>query len=482
MYRRHTFIPKTLRLRLVAFVILAIFFKFSSQPFAAKEVPKSRNQIQLSFAPLVQQTGPAVVNIFAKTEKIERNISPLFGDPFFRRFFGDLFPTQPQKRTQQSLGSGVLIDPSGLIVTNNHVIANATKVKVVLADRREFDAIILLADKRTDLAVLKVSSASGNLPFIEMRDSDSVQVGDLVLAIGNPFGVGQTVTSGIVSALARTAVGITDYSFFIQTDASINPGNSGGALISMDGRLIGINTAIFSNHSAGGGSVGIGFAVPANMVRTVVQSVQKGKVIRPWLGASGQNIDSDLANEFGLSRPAGVILNEIYPESPAEEAGLTTGDIILAIDKKLIDDTDTLRYRVATLPLGQKVPIEILREGHVRILNFYTREPLSQPLPEITEIKGRNPLNGAKVANLSPAFAFENGLDDMKQGVVIISRRRGSVAERFGFRRGDIVLKINSRSIDSVMTIKKAIARNHSLWRISILRDDKVLMTEISDK
>lgn len=247
--------------RFFVFILLLIFGYLASWGVInAAEIPKSQIQVELSFAPLVRQTGPAVVNIFAKIESQRENISPLFGDPFFRKFFGDVFSEKPRKQSQQALGSGVIVDEAGLVVTNNHVINNASEIRVVLSDRRQFKAKILLTNEQTDLAILKIDVDQEKLPFIKMRDSDTVNVGDLVLAIGNPFGVGQTVTSGIISALARTAVGITDYSFFIQTDASINPGNSGGALIAMDGTLIGINTAIFSNKGNSGGSVGIGFA------------------------------------------------------------------------------------------------------------------------------------------------------------------------------------------------------------------------------
>tara|TARA_B100000029_G_C17551358_1_gene950235 strand:- start:600 stop:2045 length:1446 start_codon:yes stop_codon:yes gene_type:complete len=447
----------------------------------ATEIPKTRDAIKLSFAPLVSRTGPAVVNIFAKTQRMERAQPPLFADPFFKQFFGDLFEQRPRMRNHQSLGSGVIIKPSGIVVTNNHVISGATKVKVVLSDRREFDAKILLADKKTDLAILKLDIGLGKLPFIELRDSDTLEVGDLVLAIGNPFGVGQTVTSGIVSALARTAAGITDYSFFIQTDASINPGNSGGALIAMDGRLIGINTAIFSNKSGTGGSIGIGFAVPSNMVKTVVDSVGKEKVIRPWLGATGQTIDIDLAREFGLKRPAGVIINEVYPESSAVDAGLKPGDIVLSIDNKSVEDRDVLRYRIATLALGKTFSMEVIRNGKPAILRFKTKAPLTKPQPNTLEVKGRNPFNGAVLANLSPAFALDNGLDDMKRGVVIVRSRRGSVAERLGLKKGDIVLTINSKKISAVKIFKDIVSIKRKLWRISILRDDKVLTTEIPD-
>ena len=469
-----------LRSKVLILSIIAVVGAAFPMAGLAKDVPGTREEIQLSFAPLVNRTGPAVVNIFARTQRMERVKSPLFADPFFEQFFGKLFERRPQMRNHQSLGSGVVIKPNGIVVTNNHVIAGATEVKIVFSDRREFDAEILLADKKTDLAILKLDVGLEKLPFIELRDSDTLEVGDLVLAIGNPFGVGQTVTSGIVSALARTAVGITDYSFFIQTDASINPGNSGGALIAMDGRLVGINTAIFSNKRGTGGSVGIGFAVPSNMVKTVVDSVDKGKVIRPWLGATGQTIDPDLAREFELSRPAGVIINQVYPESSAADAGLKPGDIVLSINNKPIDDRDILHYRIATLPLGKTFSMLVVRDGRPKTLRLVAKAPSTLPKPNVFKVSGRNPFNGAVLANLSPAFALDNGLDDMKRGVVVVSSGGGSVAERLGLKKGDVISTVNSKKISTVKIFKQVVSYRRKLWRISILRDDKVLTTEIS--
>ena len=470
-----------LRSKVLILSIIAVVGAAFPMAGLAKDVPGTREEIQLSFAPLVNRTGPAVVNIFARTQRMERVKSPLFADPFFEQFFGKLFERRPQMRNHQSLGSGVVIKPNGIVVTNNHVIAGATEVKIVFSDRREFDAEILLADKKTDLAILKLDVGLEKLPFIELRDSDTLEVGDLVLAIGNPFGVGQTVTSGIVSALARTAAGITDYSFFIQTDASINPGNSGGALISMDGRLVGINTAIFSNKRGTGGSVGIGFAVPSNMVKTVVDSVDKGKVIRPWLGATGQTTDPDLAREFELSKPAGVIINQVYPESSAADAGLKAGDIVLSINDKPIDDRDILRYRIATLPLGKAFSMLVVRDGRPKTLRLVAKAPSTLPKPNVFKVSGRNPFNGAVLANLSPAFALDNGLDDMKRGVVVVSSGGGSVAERLGLKKGDVISTVNSKKISTVKIFKQVVSYRRKLWRISILRDDKVLTTEISD-
>ena len=321
-------------------------------PLADRSVPEDREQIRLSFAPAVKKARPAVVNIYVRQrQRVER--SPLFDDPFFRRFFGRDFGI-PRRRAQRSLGSGVIVSADGLVVTNYHVIrgrdgrsTDNIDIKVSLADGQEYPAKVILEDKRTDLAVLRLQDDEDRrFAHVTFTNSDNLEIGDLVLAIGNPFGVGQTVTSGIVSATARTRVGISDYQFFIQTDAAINPGNSGGALIDTDGRLVGINTAIFSRS---GGSQGIGFAIPANMVRVVVDSaLQGGKVRRPWLGADVQTVTSDLAESLDLPRPRGALVAGVTEGGPADEAGLRAGDLILRVAGQQVNDADALRYRVAT--------------------------------------------------------------------------------------------------------------------------------------
>ncbi|MDP3896051.1 MAG: trypsin-like peptidase domain-containing protein, partial [Mesorhizobium sp.] len=281
-----------------------------------KRVPFGRAEMQLSFAPLVRQTAPAVVNVYA-SQQVRQN-SPFMGDPFFERFFGGGGNQPP--RQQQSLGSGVILDPSGIVVTNYHVIRDADEVRVALSDGSEFESRVVLKDERSDIAVLKIDS---DMPFptIPIGDSDALEVGDLVLAMGNPFGVGQTTTSGIVSALARNRVGIADFGFFIQTDAAINPGNSGGALIDMAGRLIGINTAIYSR---GGGSNGIGFAIPSNMVRAVVAAAEQGSDIfeRPYVGAGFEAVTAQVAEALGLARPSGALVSSVDKDSPASRAGM----------------------------------------------------------------------------------------------------------------------------------------------------------------
>src|ERR1700689_2864050 len=324
---------------------------------ALKVPPQSPGQVRLSFGPVVKKVTPAVVNVYAsRVETAARN--PLFDDPIFRQFFGG---GGDDSRVSKALGSGVIVDPSGLVVTNYHVIEGMTQVKVALSDRREFEAQIVLRDPRTDLAVLRLKGG-GDFPVLELGDSDALEVGDFVIAVGDPFGVGQTVTQGIVSALARTQVGISDYGFFIQTDAAINPGNSGGALVDLDGKLVGINSAIYSRS---GGSMGIGFAIPVNMVKSVIVAALRGgaTVKRPWLGANLQDISKDIAESLGLDRPTGALVVSLTAGSPAAEAGLKRGDLITAVDDQSVDDAEGVGFRLAVKPLGGSARLLILRGG-----------------------------------------------------------------------------------------------------------------------
>src|SRR5215471_5316976 len=323
-------------------------------------VPSSPGELRLSYAPVVKRAAPAVVNVYAA--KVVANRNPLLDDPFFRRFFGGNGQGVPREQVQRSLGSGVIVDAGGFVVTNNHVVEGADQVKISLSDKRALECTIVLKDSRSDLAVLKVKDGRERFPVIDFGDSDALQVGDVVLAIGNPFGVGQTVTHGIVSAVARTQVGITDYQFFIQTDAAINPGNSGGALVDLGGKLIGINTAIFSRS---GGSQGIGFAIPVNMVRGVIASAQGGSAVvkRPWLGARLQAVTPEIAEGLGLKRPSGALIASVTPMSPAARAGLKTSDLIVAIDAQPVEDANAFDYRFATKPLGGLAQIGVVRGG-----------------------------------------------------------------------------------------------------------------------
>ena len=449
-----------LMLRCAAYILLAA----TALPAAAQQrfVP-SQSELRASYAPVVQRVAPAVVNVYAARTVQNRN--PLFEDPVFRRFFG--VPEGGGNQIQRSLGSGVIVDSSGLIVTNVHVIEGADEVKVALADKREFEAEIVLKDKRSDLAVLKLKDSHEKFPTLDFANSDALQVGDVVLAVGDPFGVGQTVTHGIVSALARTQVGITDYQFFIQTDAAINPGNSGGALVDLDGRLVGINTAIFSRS---GGSQGIGFAIPANMVRVVVASAVHGgkEVQRPWLGARLQAVTSDIADSLGLKRPSGALVNNVLPDSPAAQAGLKAGDLILSIDGQAVDDPNAFDYRFATKPLGGTAELGLLRAGKELAAKVALRTAPASPRDEIT-IQSRSPFSGAKVANLSPALADELQLR-IDQGVVVLDIDTGSYASNIGFRRGDIIVSVNGKRIEKTADLDQIARQQSRTWRVIINR------------
>ncbi|BBK43916.1 serine protease [Allostella vacuolata] len=460
-------------------VLCAVLAALPAGPAVAQPrvVPEAREQIQLSFAPVVRRVAPAVVNVFTRrVQQVPGN--PLFDDPFFRRFFGDQTPVgRPRERVQQSLGSGVLVAAGGTVLTNHHVVRGADQIRVVLADRREFDARLVRSDEHTDLAVLQIDPGGEALPHLELRDSDELEVGDLVLAIGNPFGVGQTVTSGIVSGLARTNVGISDYGFFIQTDAAINPGNSGGALVTLDGRLVGINTAIYSRT---GGSVGIGFAIPANMVRTVLNGAASGgRVVRPWLGATGQSVTGDIAHSLGLPRPRGVLLNEVAAAGPAARAGLRVGDIVLEVGGREVDDPESLRFRFATAPTGGTVPVLYQRDGRQHSVSVAVLPPPEDPPRHLTLLDGRHPLAGAEVANLSPALAEEIGFTGPPRGVVITRVRAGSAAQRRGFEAGDVVVDLNGEPATTVQRLQRTVARGGSPWRITIRRGDQTLTANL---
>ncbi|PZR82399.1 MAG: serine protease [Stutzerimonas stutzeri] len=447
---------------------LALSIGASSLALAqARQVPEARQQITLSFAPVVQKTAPSVVNVYgARVERRPQN--PFMDDPFFRRFFGDGGFGLPREQVQRSLGSGVIVDAVGLVVTNNHVIEGMTEVKVALADKREFEAEIVLRDPRTDLAVLKVKGAK-ELTAIEVGDSDTLQIGDLVLAIGNPFGVGQTVTQGIISALARTQVGVGDAQSFIQTDAAINPGNSGGALVDMQGRLTGINTAIFSRS---GGSHGIGFAIPSAMVRVVVESAKSGGklVKRPWFGARLQALTQEVADGLGLDRPAGSVVASVVDSGPAAEAGLKRSDVILAVDGVGVDDPESFGYRFATRPIGGTTQLTVLRGGkRITVPIKLTPAPETRPR-EPVKVAGRSPFTGLTVLNLSPAVAEELSIDLSTEGVVVSEIEEGSPAARVGFRKGDLILAINGERINASREIELATRERKRAWEVTISR------------
>ena len=437
-----------------------------------RTVPQTRSEAMLSYAPLVKRVVPTVVNVYAsRTEKPVRN--PLFDDPLFRQFFGGANPNSGN--VAQSLGSGVVVDPSGLVVTNHHVIEGMTDVKVALSDKREFDADIVLRDPRTDLAVLKLKGG-GPFPALELGDSDAAEVGDLVLAIGNPFGVGQTVTQGIVSAVARTQVGVSDYGFFIQTDAAINPGNSGGALIDMNARLIGINSAIYSRS---GGSVGIGFAIPVNMVKVVVAAAKGGRaqVRRPWTGATLQALSREIAESIGLDRPAGAIVSELNSKGPAAEAGMKRGDVITAVEGLSVDDPEGFGYRIATKPLGGSTSVSVLRDGKPMTLTMKLIPAPENPPREPLKVSGRSPFTGATFVNISPAVTEELSIETFREGVVAVEIPEDSLAASVGLQKGDVVLAVNDAKIARTGDLEKATAARKSYWKLTIGRGGQIFTT-----
>ena len=435
-----------------------------------RRVPFASGEIQLSFAPLVAEAAPAVVNVYAARRVQSR--SPFAGDPFFEQFFGDQFRGPP--RVQSSLGSGVIVDRDGLVVTNNHVIAGADEIRIALSDGREFESEIVLRDERSDLAVLRIRDRRERFPSLSFGDSDTLLTGDLVLAIGNPFGVGQTVTSGIISATARTRAGISDFGFFIQTDAAVNPGNSGGALLDMQGRLIGINTAIFTRS---GGSNGIGFAIPSNMVQAVVAQARGGADAfeRPWLGAEFQAVTPQIAESLGMSRPTGALVAEVVRGGPADEAGLVPGEVVLAVNNLPIDSPEALGYRLATIGPGNQAALRTLSRGRERIVQVMLKKaPQTVPARE-TEIRGRSPFAGAVVANLSPRLAERLRIRAHEAGAVIVDIRPNAPALRAGIRPGDIVLSVNGRDIRKVEDLVEAASSEQRSWRYTLDRRGQII-------
>lgn len=438
-----------------------------------KVVPSSAEQMQLSFSPVVKKAVPAVVNIYTSKTVAVRN--PMLDDPLFRRFFGDQARGIPRERVERSLGSGVIVGSDGTIVTNNHVIEGADQITVALSDGREFEARMQIADPRTDLAILKIDPAGESLPTLALADSDAVEVGDIVLAIGNPFGVGQTVTQGIVSAVARTQVGVSDYRFFIQTDAAINPGNSGGALIDLKGQLVGVNSSIYSRD---GGSLGIGFAIPSSMVRSVIQAARSGgRIVRPWLGATGQPVTADLATGLGLDRPRGVLVNGLATGGPAERGGLKVGDVILSVDGHPVTDEDALTFRLATHDVGGSIKLGLWRKGRAVDVTLPLEAPPEKPARDQRVIDGRNPFSGATVVNLSPAVAEEIGRNTAAEGVVILEVAGGTPADRVGFQVGDRIVKLNDVDIKSTKDLVDTIAARSRAWRITIERGGREIST-----
>lgn len=459
----------------VWFALIVSCLWFAQVSAQESVVPQSRAQVQMSFAPVVKKTAPAVVNIYTKRVVAER-VSPFTGDPLFDALMGNNQGMQRQ-RVVNSLGSGVIVAGSGSVITSNHVIAGADDIVVVLADGREFQAKVKNADKGIDLALLQLQDVKAVLPSLSMRDSDTLEVGDLVLALGNPFGVGQTVTSGIVSALARSAQGVSDYGFFIQTDAAINPGNSGGALVDMDGKLIGINTAIYSK---GGGSNGVGFAIPSNMVMAFMRSgTQGGGLTRTWLGASYQDMTSEIAQSLGLQQAQGVLLRDVMADSPAAKAGLKSGDVLSAVGGAKVNGTHNLKYRLSLAEVGKPLPIVYVRDGQEHDTEIMPELPPEKPAADKRTLAGASPLRGLTVANLSPRLAMQMSMDINKTGVIVVEDKAGAGQERYGVNVGDIILAVNKQKITSTKQLEALTLAAQPAWLITFARGNQIMNMQV---
>lgn len=437
--------------------VLVICLALAGLPARAEmQVPSSQVDIQMGFVPVVKQVAPAVVNIYAR--RVVNVQSPFSNDPFFQDLFRD-FGTQRQ-RVQNSLGSGVILGEDGIVVSNYHVVGEATDIRVVLNDRREFSARVLLADEESDLAILQLDDAH-DMPSLTLRDSDTVQVGELVLAVGNPFGVGQTVSSGIVSGLARsgTATG-NARGYFIQTDAPINPGNSGGALVDVNGHLIGINTAILSRS---GGSNGIGFAIPSRLVSQFVTQARAGKSTfeRPWAGMDGQPVTADMAEGLGLEAPGGVVISQLHPQSSFLDAGFQPGDVITAVDGHAVNTPAEMIFRMSVTGIGTEASISHVRNGEesetdVRLI----AAPDTPPRAQLTT--GRNSaIPGMALSTVNPAVISEYALPLTSRGVVVDDP--GQIGLRAGLRAGDILRGINDIVVETSADAEAALeeARRH---------------------
>jgi Do/DeqQ family serine protease len=477
MPSKTTHLSRSLSLVAACAVLLAHGVGARAEEPQLRQLPPSQAALQYSYSPIVKTAAPAVVNVYVRS-KVRTVTSPFANDPFFQHFFGNF--GVPSERIQSSLGSGVIISPDGVIVTNTHVVKGGaeTEIRVALADKREFDARVVAQDERTDLAVLKIEGGSaGAFPFLAFADSDKLEVGDIVLAIGNPFGVGQTVTNGIISALTRTEMAASDTQVFIQTDAAINPGNSGGALIDMTGKLVGINTMIFSQT---GGSVGIGFAIPSNLVRIVADNAVAGRTIeRPWIGAQLDTITREMAENLGLERISGAVVKSLTSDGPAARAGLELGDVITTVDGFDVGDAHAAHYRMTTRGIGKTSKLGVIRKGHTLEVDVALTVAPKPGKDDLRNLSGNNPFDGARVSNILPSVADELNLDET-DGVVIVAVRKEGIAARLGFKPGDIILQLGDTKITDVVTLDKITREPQRTWRVSIKRGGKVMNLQLS--
>jgi Do/DeqQ family serine protease len=441
-------------------------------PAPSRQTPADAATMRLSFAPVVKKAAPAVVNVFSR-RIVRQQIDPFWG----------AFAEGPLSRdlVQRSLGSGSIVRSDGVVLTNHHVIEGAQEIMVVTADRRQWPATVLLDDQRDDLAVLKIDTAGKKLPALPIADTDEVQVGDLVLAIGDPFGVGQTVTNGIVSALGRSSGRATGGSFFIQTDAAINPGNSGGPLVDMNGDLIGVNTAILSPS---GTSSGIGFAIPAAMARRVVTAAVGGghSVVRPWIGASAHGITGEAARSLGLAAPQGVVVADVWPGGPAAKAGIGKGDVILSAAGQAITDAAGLDYVVGTRSAGDTLKLQVRSpDGGEQTVSVRLAAPPDTPPARPTTVQGPNPLGGATIVNLSPAKAYELGVDPFTQHGVVITHVDPGPARAIGLQPGDFVRDINGQKVGTTADVVNAVRKPASSWSVTIQRGGQLITARLDE-
>ena len=444
---------------IVAGTIISLHFhvpvaSYASEGMISKEAIEMLSKTNQAITEVAATVKPSVVNIAStKTLKHSGAMSPFFQDPFFKRFFGDNFgfSEKPREYKQSGLGSGVIVRKDGFILTNNHVIRGADEIKVTLHDKREFKGQVIGTDQKTDLAVIKVEAEE--LPEIRLGDSDELKVGETVLAIGNPFGLNATVTSGIVSAKGRANVGIADYEDFIQTDAPINPGNSGGALVNIRGELIGINTAIFSTT---GGYQGIGFAIPSNMAKVVMENlIEKGKVVRGWLGVTIQTLTPELAEQFNLKDAKGVLVGDVSEGGPAEESGIQRGDVIVEYDGEKVEDVTTLRNMVANTPPDGKVAIKLIRDGKTESVHVRISE-MDSDIGSLSE-SFDNQLKGVTVQDITPQLKNTLRIPERITGVVVSDVQDDSSASDV-LKRGDVIMEINKKPIRNLEDYQESVS------------------------
>ncbi len=434
-----------------------------------KAPPADFAAMKASFAPVVKRAAPAVVNVYSR-RVVRQQV-----DPFWDFFMGG--SGVPRSRVEQSLGSGSIVRDDGIVITNHHVIDGAQEIMVVTADRREWPATVLVDDPRSDLAVLKIDPKGERLPTIAIDDQEKLEVGDLVLAIGDPFGVGQTVTNGIVSALARSNTGLADYGSYIQTDAAINPGNSGGPLVDMDGGLVGVNTAILSRS---GTSSGVGFAIPATTVKQVLAAALGGghTVVRPWLGVQAQDVTGEIARSLGPTAPRGVLVSDVWPGSAAARAGLRNGDIIVSIAGQPVNDVGGATYQFGAQRVGAKVPVTILRGGKEQTPSIPAETAPDTPAPDERTIPGSSPFAGVTVVNMSPAEADTLGVDPFAGKGVLVTRVGRGFAQQAGFQPGDFIREVNGRKIQTTRDLAAATSTASRTWHVTIERNGRMISAD----